>query len=383
MSNPSVLKLQELLFRFEQQPVAFDFETYGLDATHPEGWVRSVGLANDIDCVAIDFRGAPSGVSSFVCDWLSKQRLIAHNYVFDGAWLTKLTGKITTGYCCTYGLLAQLHNEDNTVSWSLKSAMKNILGWPESNEQDLYDWLKENGHKKSEMSLAPFEILGNYNALDAAATWQLYKYLRSVMFQYGWGETLWEYHQKDFMGEISLLIEQQFSGMHIDVDKLREYRKYLTNKVIERSQDILQHPKVAPWIDLYNSIAVKNIEDQEPEEFTKTGKVAARWLKWKEKLEIAKDTQHFNLASTASLSWLLYDRMKFPVLVSSEKGAPAVNKKAVAQMGEIGRLIIKYREVRDELKFVESAIALQVDGVFHPQMKSIGTITGRLGGGVS
>ena len=383
VSNPSVTELQRLLSKFERQPVAFDFETYGLDATHPTGWVRSVGLANDSDCVAIDLQGAPSGVSSYLYRWLARQKLIAHNYVFDGAWITRELGKIIKPYCCTYGLLAQLANEDSSVSWSLKSAMTTILGWGEENTEDLDTWLRANKLKKSDMAKAPFEILGPYNALDAGATWQLFCYLKNLISYYSWGTTLWEYHQLDFLGEVCLLIEQQFSGIHIDVPKLKRYQQELNRKIFETKQEFLSHPEVTPVVNEFNDLKIKEIKDKEPEEFTKTGKQSARWRAWKIKLDMALEAQHFNIDSTAQLSWLFYQKLKLPVLRVSKSGNPAVDKKAVALMGPLGKILSKYRGYRDELKFVDSTLSLQREGVFHPQVKSIATVSGRLGGGVS
>jgi hypothetical protein len=227
MSHLSDAELTALLCKFDGSPVSFDFETWGTDASDPDGYVRSVGLANDSQCVAIDLvppEGSDISQVNLVCDWLlSHGQLVAHNYVFDGAWIRKYTGETPLAWCCTYGLFRQLASEGWTgQTWGLKTAMVDLLGWDEPNDFDLMGWLKRNGFRKGEMAKAPWELLGKYNALDAGATHQLYNYLTSVLLQHEWGTLVWNYHQQEYLGEVNLLIWQQFEGMTLDMEWRRQ-----------------------------------------------------------------------------------------------------------------------------------------------------------------
>ena len=369
------------LDKFSEQPVAFDFETHGVDPT--TGSIRSISLANDYGTVAIDVEKLSKTDRIKLTNWLLEQDLIAHNAVFDAGWIYAKTGKMPKIYACTLVLYKLLATEGYLGQrWGLKSAMTELIGWPESNEADLYEWLKENKLKPKDMAQAPWEILGKYNALDSAATWQLYKYLRVVIEEHGWEDQILDFHEKDFVNLMKLLIEQQVTGMTIDLDALEQYNEQLEEEIASKREGFLQHPEVRSHVEYYQSVIIEEIEKLEPPQYTKKGEVTARYKKWQEKLAAAKERIDFNIDSTQQLQWLFYERLFYQCPIKTEKGLPSVGKKAFPYLGELGKIMKEYRELRDRRKFVTALFNVQREGVVYPTVKPHGTLTGRSSGGI-
>lgn len=385
LTSPDNLRvLAELpsdLHKFEGQPVAFDFETTGLDPQVDH--IRSIAIANDYGAYAIDLDALSANDRRRFSAWLIKQKLIAHNASFDASWIYTKMGTMPTIEACTLLLFKLLATEGYLgQSWGLKTAMTDILGWEESNEEDLYKWLKDNKLAKKDMSKAPWTILGKYNALDAAATWQLYKYFRDLISINGWDDTVYKFHQEDFLNLIQLTIEQQISGMSIDLDALAEYDDELETRISEKRQEFLTHVDVKPHIDYYQQILIEELTNKKPEQFTKSGSVAARYLKWQEKLATLHSQSNFNIDSVQQLQWLFYDRLMMECPIKTDKGLTSVGKKALPHLGEPGKVLKEYRELRDRRKFVTALFNVQQKGVVHPRVKGHGTVTGRSSGGI-
>ena len=410
MSHLSASELEGVLSKFEQGPVAFDFETCGTDATDPTNSVRSVGLANADHCLAIDLL---PGQTVTVCEWLLNQQVIAHNYVFDGSWIRRYAGSAPTAWFDTYGMFRQLASEGWLgQTWGLKTAMVEILGWDEPNDLPLAAHLKSRGLRKAQMGQADWEFLGEYNALDAGATWLLYEYFCSVLASHDWGELLMNYHQIEHCGEIDLLIRQQFNGMTLDVPKLRVYAEGLSGKIRGLERDFCQVPEIAEALQYSWQWNEKVMLTTAPEMYKKNGHVSKNWLAWLAKYGEAdeagiwkfaltrlknkktgevkekKNWKPFNINSAPDLRTLFYRMLGYePTAFTPNKehpelkGVAKTDTKALPYLGEGGVVLNTYRTLRDELKFVTSALALQRGGIFNPKLKSIATVTGRLGGG--
>lgn len=373
--------LPDDLEEFSKQPVAFDFETHGTDPL--SGEIRSIAIANDYGTVAIDCQKLTKSDRIRLTKWLVRQKLIAHNIVFDAGWIYAKTGVMPKLEACTLVMFKLLATEGYLGQrWGLKSAMVDLLGWPESNEHDLYAWLKEHKLRTKDMAQAPWEILGKYNALDAAATWQLYKYFLDIIAQHNWEREILDFHRQDFMTLAKLIIEQKMGGMTIDMAALSNFDIKLTNEIEVKRQEFLSHPEVKPHVDYYQQVLVEETQKAEPPKFTKKGEVTARYKKWQEKLEIVRNSTDFNIDSTQQLQWLLYERLFYTCPIKTEKGLPSVGKKAFPHLGELGKLLKQYRELRDRRKFVTSLSNVQRDGIFYPSVKVHGTVTGRSSGGL-
>lgn len=312
-------------------------------------------------------------------EWLSTQHLIAHHAFFDIAVLERLTGGRIEDFSCTKLLYKLLASEGFFgQEWGLKSAMQDLLRWS-VNTDDLNAWLKANKKKKSEMSDAPFDILGRYNQLDAAATWELYKLFRETIEanQEGWAAYIVDYLREAY-SEYRQILDVNHTGIPVDMEWLTQYTAKTEAAAKRLLDEFLSQSQVAPHIQVFNETQVKDLLSAEPAPLTKTGKPAANHLKWQAKVQEAKVTQHFNVSSNDHLSWLFYERVHMPVKRVTDKGNPAVDKKALELMGGPADKLLKYRKERDLLKFLHSLASNIIDGAYRPQYRLAGTLTQRL-----
>jgi hypothetical protein len=228
------------------------------------------------------------------------------------------------------------------------------------------------------MACAPFDILGVYNGLDSAGTYQLYEYLHTFAAQF---PVWWDYHQNDYMNEVVLLIEQTLDGLPVDLEQVSGHGEKLDIAIGTKLSEFLAHPDVSPHVASYNEDVVQQLISEEPPKLKKDGGVTVRWEKWQAKVNTARCICHFNTDSPAQLSWLFYEKMKLPVKRRTDKDEPSVDVKAISGMGVVGRMLLEYRKLRDERKFITTVNNVHVNGIIHPRLISPGTITGRISAG--
>jgi len=378
---------------------AIDLETTGLNAEDPDVRVVGVGISNGTWAVYFDVQNNNSYLSykkylKLLAD--SNQRLIAHNVSFDYSFLLRDGGYKLNWVACTYGLFLHLANEGfPQQGWSLKGAQTSLLGWKETNETDLDNWLIEAGYwvqagkdkrpVKGEMWRAPKETLGKYCALDAYSCWLLYlKVLYPVVKAYPELET---YHERDFLQLVEWLVEQQLSGIEVDREKMQEHYDSLDLIIESNREKFLSHEKIQPFVITYNLDKVKEVRLKEPALLAKPKRkgedppISKNWLKWKERLQIAESKNHFNLDSDMQLTKLFYDHLKHEVILKTDSGYPAISERALKAFGEPGALLIDYNEKVKEKSYVEAGLAhSKRDGLIHPHFRTPGTVTGRLSG---
>lgn len=415
--------------------LAFDIETKGNRPFDEDSCVVGFSLA--------DGRGAGYWTAEhwpFLLSLLPKRpyRLVAHNVFFDAAYVMRDgKGLWPTWAYCTYGLYKQIATEGWLgQQWSLKSAQRQLLGWEETNEKDLLQWLVEQGHitstrksldevkdkdawflkedlgvwakaDKGKMYLAPQEILGKYCALDAHSTYLLLqKVLLPALSRFN---VLQDYHQEVFLPNVRILIEQELSGILVDVEGLKKHAEALRVGADVCLQEFLADEEIAPHIASYNEQFVKkqlgseppkhnkSKVKEEPPKYTKTGAITKRWQSWAEEMKTLPPpskrweqwqekklrllgSNHFNVGSGPQLAWLFYQQLEKPILLTTESGNPATDGKAMGMWGAPGALLRKRSKMEKELGYVESAISYQKDGIIYPQFRVPGTLTGRLSG---
>jgi len=113
--------------------------------------------------------------------------------------------------------------------------------------------------------------------------------------------------------------------------------------------------------------------------------VSLNWKNWHEKLQRIlrgeESSYLFNLNSGPQLSWLLYEKLGYPVLLYTKKQKPATGGKALGAMGEIGALLRKHDRMHKELSYVDAYLTMLTDDDrLHPSFRVPGTLTGRLAG---
>lgn len=400
--SPSLAELVEVLPSSKIDQVwGIDLETKGLDPTHPDGEIVGIGMADKDVCFYLDPRQLTRPAKSYLISFLSKTRLVAFNTVFDAAWLQAWSGKWFNWIGCSYGLYRQLSNEGYPgQEWSLNTAMLDILGWPESGKEAMDAALKERGWSKADMWKMPIEVIAPYGAWDAEAAYQLWNYFTELCASRPYLKYVMPYHQREFMTEVQLLVEQQLRGIAINEPGLKQYYEELTARTESAMKSLLSHTDVAHHIAAYNAEALDAWKRSEPSRLTKKGDVSKRWEQWRDRKEKHLADNGFNVNSKKQLVWLYYECVyevksvnrrngTAKVLIDGEvytveltkTGNLSVKKQILPMFGESGKLLAQYNKLLKELQYVRAALAITRDGVMHPATKSEGTVTGRIAGG--
>lgn len=378
-----------------------------------------------------------------------KVPLLAHNLFFDGAMATKAGFGFDqlNWLACTYAAYKLLATEGwPGQMWGLKHLMTDLLLRPESNEARLDNWLIDNGYvknvkkeptkgyyrrdgwqggngvryvapDKSRMSNAPSYILGPYCGLDSDATYCGWtRVLEPCMRQF---PALAEFFHGPFMNLVRLLIDQKLVGISVDKEGMAAYERELTQAIANQQQVVFQRPEVQAFAKAKRDATLRaKLEaapnqyrkfslPKEPTRHTKAGRVSATWLNWrgrllKEKPLISKNwltwkdqvntlaasplEDHFNLNSGDQLRELIYGELKHEVVLTTDTGQPAVDKRAMGQWGDLGKELRLHSDKIKELSYVQAGLEhCQLDpksGLYriHPSFRVPGTLTGRLAG---
>lgn len=378
---------------------AIDIETKGWDAADPAAVVVGVGISNGEWAVYFDVQNNNSYLSykkylKLLAD--SQQRLLAHNAAFDYSFLLRDGGYYLNWVACTYGLFLHTANEGFPgQEWGLKPAQKSLLGWPESNEVDLNNWLIANGHfshagaekrpKKEELWRAPKEIVGKYCCLDAYSTHLLYsKVLYPVVEAF---PELRTYHERDFLHLMEWHVIQQLRGIEVDRNQMQNWYDSLYQQISDRADEFLNNKKIQPFVTEHNRKQIQIVKAKEPKRLAKAKRkdedppVSKNWLKWEKRMELVENVNHFNLDSDKQLAWLFYEKLGNKPLLFTDSGSPAISEKALKAFGEEGKVLIDYNEKVKEKSYVEAGLQHSLrDGHIHPRLRIPATLTGRLAG---
>ncbi len=313
---------------FASDIVAFDYETTGLRVYDPTFKAVGIGLAWNTNRIYI--------VNNDDTQWAAlhelllnvKDKLIAHNLMFDASVFLKYAGSHAEYLGCTYAMYRQLANEGWLgQTWGLKDAQKDVLLWKETNEVDLDTWLIDNYHTtnsptqlidesrleyesryrdwvkgqnsngkpvridKSKMHLAPTEILSKYCMLDAEATYLLYtEHFAPLMSTW---PGLWDFHVNEFVHLVKLLSKQYLDGLALDISQLNTHKANLNDKLLDLNNQIRNHSDCSKYIVEYENLLQQPLWDAEPEQYlkrkplppepprhTKNGKSSKTWENW-------------------------------------------------------------------------------------------------------
>lgn len=405
--------------------MAIDLETRGGDPAIAGSLVVGLALSNTTGTIYLHVSGYED-VYHHVLDRLYQLDipLIAHNQFFDGSWMYRDSGNWHNWRHCTYALYKLLATEGYIGQrWGLKNAQVDLLGWEETNERDLSQWLVDNGYgnriidgksgeevlrpDKGEMWRAPAAILGKYCALDADSTYLLYT--RVLLPALNKFKALQSYAGEIYQQYLRVLIAQKFSGILIDRERLSAHDRHLEQSAAHLSVDFQLHKDVAPHIRAWNQLVVEEHRAKEPARYLlkkmgkepaqhkKDGSVSSNWIKWRakadappvesknwwkwfERLSELEAQQHFNINSNDQKRWLFYERLGNPILLTTDSGQPATDEKALRSFGEPGRILIEQNELVKEKSYVEAVLSHSTTGVLHPSFRVPGTYTGRLAG---
>ena len=364
---------------------------------------------------------------------LNSRKLIAHNFVFDGAVLQRMASNLGLPHswpfiACTYGMACQLENKTCLGGLGrLKNLQVSQLGWEDKGDVELDEWLVVNGYTtkpviakegkpidwakykadKSKMSNAPSNILGKYGGLDSQSTWALYCIYRKVMKKF---PELWKYHQREYGTLGKLVAEQQWGGFNVDKTHLKKYYLELMEHLMKLEVEF-RASEAAPFIDEYNRLALVEHDAKEIHPFTASGEVSKNWMKWSEKRELIEvSEEHFKIVgngSDAALKWLFYQRLfeltptrtkkdwkgkyeetdvlsdtgeKIATLRLKKGGALPFDKEIVPKLGYAGKLLAVHTKISKEASYIKGMLDSLIGNIHYPQLKLSGTVTGRCAG---
>ena len=363
----------------QDQLVAIDLETKGTNAADPSQFIAGVGFAHSEGCFYIHLADASDEVRRYVREWLlGAQRLTSFNVLFDGTFLQVFTGRWLNWTHCSFGLFKQMTTEGYTNQrWDLETAQREVLGWEQSNKLDLQDALKRENLGKGDMWRLPVDILGRYCALDAEAHFQLHE---ELLLQCQSPELL-EYHTRLYMTEVRLLAQQQLRGNMIEQEKLLTCHADLLEQISLAKSAFESHPDVAPHVAAAQERARDAWMASRPSRWTSKMVQSKAYEKWLAREQQVIEAGSFNPNSKPQLIKLFYGDLGFKPLKFTERGTPIIDRHVLPTLGEPGKLLVKMNTLVKRRGYVERVIERSAGtGIIHAQFKSVGTVSGRLGG---
>jgi len=406
---------------------AIDIETTSLSPFAADAKIITVGIAGSNGVWAIDTRNFTPADFRDLFVRLSNVYLIAHNLLFDSTWLCFYSQKFDLPQlsftACTYVMYKLCSTEGwEGQSWSLDHANSTVLNTTVNNKDTLAKLCADHKLSKSSMSkladLEP-EAFMTYCANDAEACYELYHDLIKAYDSLA-GEGALLAHAALWFNEIALLREQKLRGMLIDRAGVKSYHDKLLAEIDSYVQRFYENPTVQQIIAERKTKAIEELAAKEPKKIdliskhlckeppnrTKTNKLSKRWELWYEKLQelraqgvtynaawLAWDqrmkdlaqrpaSEWFNLNSIPDLKYLFYDVLKFTPLKTTESGEPSLDNKALRFLGDLGMLLVSYRDLTKEEGYVRSCLEnLNNESLLRPDFKVFGTVTGRIAGG--
>ncbi len=257
------------------------------------------------------------------------QHIVAHNAMFDEA--------ISRMHLRRGGMYEVLPDNGLTVShdtfvaykalascgwpgqeWGLKAAMVDVLGWADTNEAGIDEWLISHGYhsngpdkletdtpaehlakvrawestpkktggdrpkcgaRKEHMGLVPAPILGDYAIQDAVSCLQLHcRVLWPVMKEF---PELARFHTDTYLTLIHQLIDQQYAGIRMDKDALERHGVYLQAEIAKCNAILQSHPAIVEIRAADHQAAIDALIAREPKKYNefKLGKEPTKFKK--------------------------------------------------------------------------------------------------------
>lgn len=337
----------------DEELLAVDLETKGVQAASGENFVAGIGIASETQCLYVDLLTCSEDVKYALYDWFLERRnpLLAYNLVFDGTWMMRETGEWLRWEADAYVMYRMLAGEGYSgQTWGLKDAQLQLLKWDFKGDVELNDWLVDNGHytqistenksgliyrrefsepkekkktdpdtkeqytyydngdrwlrpNKAEMWQAPASILGYYCGLDTISTLDLWNlvFKPSIKGQ-AWEESVWELHEL-FLRNIEITGTQQLEGSHVDHEGLGEYLKEKEEMVRFHKDRFYKIPEVAEYVEILRDRKREEILKKEPEkryknppvlkeapkQFKKDGSVSKNYLNWLDRKKMIEE----------------------------------------------------------------------------------------------
>lgn len=360
--------------------VAADTETWGKAWGRPETR-RLLGISfspekhsNGIDSIYLPYwvysGGSWSmGIDEALATSPSLQRIlqssVGHNFTYDKRWLA-LYGHTSNWIADTRIMWHLASAPSGPRPYGLKDAQKELLGWENTNEDELAANVKAKGGslRNGDHYLADLDVLAKYACLDTYATMKLYKRLEGFFHRHDYWPMLC-----DIMAYNELLEVNTYQGVRVDVTSLQRAHKRLIGV------------KEAARGRFFKAIASEVAELEEDWRDRHAAKYkraynADIYLKTPEKWE------RFNLNSDLHKRELFYNKLSFPVLEKTKGGKPSTAADSIKHNDHPAiAAYLKYEKANTlTTSFSGPYLGSVVDSRLHPGFNICGTVSYRLSG---
>ena len=401
------MKKEYLDFRMPhpKDVVSLDFETNTLNMYEPTAKVVSVAISKYINGeIKSWYVDDPAKIKSLLKKLEKEQApLLVYNYSFEAlVMLTQYPDIKLNFQVDLLRLVQQEATQWTEKSFSLKVAVRKLL--PEKYhgyENKLKDWIKQNilytdvyGNKKSPnedtwgrfINRAPDELLKEYNTIDTIVPILIYEKLWNKWLieerkglQDDEGYTLEEmsFDHIIYLKKCERLAKAKIRGIKIDIYGLLCAFHSTKNKIIKNKKDFYkQHAK---GIEEVQKRKVRALLREKMKKL-KSDAGRARWtLEFATKHIAEKDP--FKITSGKQLAMLFVNVYKQEPKFFTETNQPSFKADFLHQwkgaeiLQEKGKLNQAFKQIRNIIYLSYKT------GVFHPDIKAAGTVTGRLAGG--
>ena len=305
--------------------IQFNFhDTYTTKEKNPAGGRKKIDVVHDYyKKDAIDFEDARP--------YLEK--------IFDGAKCTTANGKVEWKIMCKYGI-SNWSIEDDTMLMSWLLNVDELKGLKPNAKKhlnmDMQSYEQTVGQKVGNINwnVIDWYEYGKYGAKDAFATWRLKEHFEPQIMEF---KALYQCYKGLEIPLIYEVAKSEMAGVEIDV----------------------------PFLNKMSIQAGKEVDVAEQTIYDKIG-------------------VEFNIGSSKQLSEILFDRLGYPVIKTSEKtGARSVDEATLKELSfkgyEVADDILEFRKLKKLKNTYIDAIPLMVDtdGRLRGSFNQTGTATGR------
>lgn len=358
--------------------LAVDIETTGLNTRQDA--VIGVGISSATKgfyyCTT---KATTSDVAKFL-KLLLPHKLITFNGSFDFSFLLNQYGvDLVPSMHCDVLLLK--HACDENFPLDLKGIAANVFGLDATNEQqELKASIKANGGNANEFYKADLQILAKYCVQDCLLTYRLFEHYSPKLTSNALDAFFYQDETMPLYKEVVIPMQRQ--GILVDMDALDIALVNITKDLSDLEAQIYQ--AISPELNLFKS----SFLDKEFPLLTKTGKPSRWTLKYASQEEAWNannpGVQMFNIASKHHLKRLFFDIMDLEPLSTTETGQPQVDEEFLSSRVNHQpwvQLLINWNKL-SKIKgtYLQRFADECEDGIFYPQYKMHGTVSGRLSG---
>jgi len=238
----------------EENLVAYDLETAGLSPRKDS--VIGISIANSKSTCYIILKAwahtqlqeliSYDEVRPIVQQLLQKQ-IVGWNISFDSRFTIEQLGVDLRPAIYGDAMLASHLLDENAYSYALKQTAKNVYGDSAiSEQQDMFQSIKDNGGTKHEYYKAESQTLARYGAADAALTFDLFHHFYNQLPP----ELKKFYHEETMPMNTLVLQEMELTGLPLDMPLLQRSLEEI-NKDLQSLEDSIQ-AAIKPLLTNFN-----------------------------------------------------------------------------------------------------------------------------------